>query len=236
MSDLIPSDSLSEQSAPAQPVEVQPTEVSLAATLEASTNQEPVTNPSLKNQLGEQLSAAKTTGSSRASRIQTIFTTAVTEALREVKRGSQDFQAIAQDSFSTVVDTLADEPPAPEASFKQRAQVALRGFVKQAKTQVKSQVASQAQQQWTKVDAELHQRYGDRYSNLRQKAHTNVRTYVENIPGWRDDRRQQEQTPLQQQQLQLEVAAGDLGSQVAQQETQLRQQVKQWVSQLLRKP
>jgi hypothetical protein len=194
-------------------------------------NPDSINSPNtLKTQIADQVAAAKSTGSTRASRIQAILKTAVSETVGEVKAGSQDFQAIAQDSFSTVVENFAEQPVAPEATLKQRLKAALLGLVKQFKFQAQSQASTKVKQQWSELDAELHQRFGDRYQNLRSKAVENTKAYVDNIPGWNDNRRTQGQTPLEQHQLQLEVVVGDLGSRVAKQETSLRQQLKQFLT------
>ena len=67
---------------------------------------------SIKQQLAADLEKVKTQSGDRVQRIKTIVKTAFTDAVAEVKDGTQEVKTTSQESFNNVIQTVAPRDPA----------------------------------------------------------------------------------------------------------------------------
>ncbi len=67
---------------------------------------------SIKQQLAADLEKVKSQGGDRVQRIKTIVKTAFTEAVAEVKDGTQEVKTTSKESFTNVIQTVAPKDPA----------------------------------------------------------------------------------------------------------------------------
>lgn len=184
---------------------------------------------SIKERITADLQKAKTTGGARVSRIREIIQIAASEALAEFKAGSGEIRTIAKDSLSTVVSSPTVQGEAVEAptDSSTRFTTLLARAFQAIKTRVLGQVQQEKtdlQTRWITFDAKLAERYGDRYSAVKQRLNNAKVWYSTQVAK----AEAQETTVLQQKQVEFESKAAAAGTSVGQREQQIRQQVKQF--------
>ncbi|BAU13183.1 hypothetical protein_761 [Leptolyngbya sp. NIES-3755] len=154
---------------------------------------------SLKDRLKTDLQSMKAEGGTRTSRIREIIQSAATQTLTELKEGATEIKSTASQSVSLIAQTF-NNSESSEASLFDR-------LMAQVKT----------------LDAKLLERYGDRYTTLKQRFgsfqtwYNNTKANAETVGT----------TPVEQKQAEIELKVADQGTIVARKEQQIRQQVKE---------
>lgn len=157
---------------------------------------------SLKDRLKTDLQSMKAEGGARTSRIREILQSAATQTLTELKEGATEIKSTASQSVSSIAQTLNDSESS-ETSLLNR-------LIAQVKM----------------LDAKLLDRYGDRYTSLKQRFglfqtwYSNTKANAETVGT----------TPVEQKQAEIELKVADQGTIVARKEQQIRQQVKELLS------
>jgi hypothetical protein len=182
---------------------------------------------SIQDRLKTDWQKAKATSSSRLERVRNIIQVAATEAVTEVKVGSGELGAIAQDSLTNVVSnwqlglSQSSSSGEPDAT----APTTLKSRLLAVLTKLKEQIWQRIQPRVVDLNENLTNRYGDRYETLKHQVETVKTKYV--------DARAKGEMPIaeavQHQQTKLETRAAAAGEAAARQEQQIRQRVKDFV-------
>ncbi len=194
----------------------------------------------------------KTEGGTRATRIGEIVKAAATQATAEIRAGKKELGAIAQDTIATVGQTVgttfkasqsqsASQPSlatltenatenSTESStgaqtlFSQLLQTLKRRFLTawQSRLTVLRHAYAESQPQRDRLNEKLTEKYGDRYTQAKQR--------LTKIVEWYTTAKANGETPISdvwhQKQTELETKVGAAGSQAAKTEQQIRQQLK----------
>lgn len=186
------------------------------------------TVPPMKEKFAAHFDQAKTESKTRAKRIQDIFKAAFSDALTEVKGGSSQVWTISKGSVSDVLelempltDDEASEPfwKSVLSGLKGKAQVSLKKEYENLPDRF-SGVKDRAME-W---DGELSEKYGDRYTTLKQKLRQAAAWYRSNVEQAKNS--PASSTPMERKQVEIEVVAAETGAKVAQKEQDLKAQVK----------
>jgi hypothetical protein len=180
----------------------------------------------IKAQLKTELQNAKAQGQTRATRIRDILKTAAAQTIDEVKQGSSEMRNIATGTFSTVVDTLADDEAVSSTEANPSDKRNLNPLLKRLFIAAKTRLVAQFKQRAVKLDDELGERYGDRYQTSKQR--------IDQVASQVSQRYQQAvataqaegSTPLQQTHVQMQDRAGTFGTVAARTEQQIKQRLK----------
>jgi hypothetical protein len=182
---------------------------------------------SIQDRLKTDWQKAKATSSSRLERVRNIIQVAATEAVTEVKAGSGELGAIAQDSLTNVVSNWQLGPSQSSSSGEPdaTAPTTLKSRLLAVLTKLKEQIWQRIQPRVVDLNENLTNRYGDRYETLKHQVETVKTKYV--------DARAKGEMPIaeavQHQQTKLETRAAAAGEAAARQEQQIRQRVKDFV-------
>lgn len=190
---------------------------------------------SIKNRISTNLQKVKETGGVRAGRIRAILQDAATQTLTEVKQGAGEIGTLARSSLSTVVNdgtpetegTAEGAEPTPVslrtrllAAF-QVLQTRLFGQLNREYGDLHTQYTN-LKQRAIQLDARLAERYGDRYTAIRQRLDGAVVWYNAQTARYET----LDVTALEQKQAEFATRTGEMGVTVAQKEQQFRQQLK----------
>jgi hypothetical protein len=179
---------------------------------------------SIQDRLKTDWQKAKATSGSRIERVRNIIQVAATEAVTEVKAGSGELGAIAQDSLTNVVSNwqLGSNQSSSSGEPETTVPTTLKSQLLDALTRLKEQIWQHIQPHVVGLNKKLTNRYGDRYETLKHQVGTAKTKYA--------DARAKGETPiaeaLQHQQTKLETRAAAAGRAAARQEQQIRQRVK----------
>ena len=182
----------------------------------------------LKEKVAAHFDEAKAEGKTRAKRIQDIFQAAFSDALTEVKGGSSQVWIISKGSVSEVLELempLADDE-ASEPFWKS----VLHGLKGKAQVSLKKEYEtlpdrfSGVKDRAMEWDGELSEKYGDRYTTLKQKLSQAAAWYRSNVEQAKNT--PTSSTPMERKQIEIEVVAAETGAKVAQKEQDLKDQVK----------
>lgn len=177
---------------------------------------------SLKVRLKTDLQAIKTEGGNRTSRIREIIQTAATQSMTELKEGMGEIRATANQSISTVAQTLNDAET-PESSEAPSFSTIFKGLGKRLVNQLRSQLVN--------LDAKLVTQYGNRYETVKQR--------IGLFQLWYDKTKANAEAsgidPVQQKQAEIELKIANQGAFVARKEQQIRQQVKEYLNTVISK-
>jgi hypothetical protein len=180
---------------------------------------------SIKSQMKTDFQQAKVQGGNRISRIRAIIRDAASQTVAEVKQGSGEIQGIAKGTFSTVVETLTDEPTEPNSDAKS-ASLTLKQLVAKVFAVVKTKLSRQVKQQATKIDSELNERYGDRYETSKQNLGKGLDQAAERYRQAIATAKAQGSVPLHQKQAEIQEKVGSVGAAAARKEQQIKQYLK----------
>lgn len=197
---------------------------------------------SLKDRLSEDLEKVKSEGIQRSERIRSIFKSAVSEAVDEIKGGTTELGSIAQSTVVSVIDNvkeqvvdvkaevinLADaDVPETETTpgWKMRLASLLKSIRQNGQLDNLKQSYEKLQEQWGKLDSHLAGQYGDRYTTLKQQ----VEEALEQVRNWYASAKVRTEVgipdPVQQLQLTLEAKAAEAGSTAATKEAEVKQRL-----------
>ncbi|NJR50145.1 MAG: hypothetical protein HC780_11810 [Leptolyngbyaceae cyanobacterium CSU_1_3] len=189
----------------------------------------------IKDHLATNLQKVRAAGGTRLTRIGGTFRDAAAQAIAEFKEGSGEVRVIAKDTLSTIVENLnetnqtkpqANDYEAQEINSEANSQGAsatnTKTLIVTLFNTLKNRASVQFQSQMIKLDAKLLERYGDRYTTLKQR----VGTFVTSYNAAKANAEATGTDPLQQKQVELEDKVGQAGASVARTEQQIRQQLK----------
>lgn len=196
---------------------------------------------SVKERVSADLQKAKSEGKMRVERIQDIVRDAFSQALGEVKEGSSEIRVIAQETlsetFKRINNTGEGQGDTVEQAPSTRTEFIIQTIFKEIKIRLFAnlhQTYTGLPEQYTKLkeravnlDANLTERYGDRYGATKQR--------MKDLTAWYNTVKVQaeasstEPTVLQQRQEAIENKLGEAGTTLAQKEREVKQQLKQLV-------
>ncbi len=187
---------------------------------------------SIKEQITADLQKAKSEGKMRTDRIQEIVRDAFSQTIAEVKEGYCEVRATVKETFSKILETrkhseeTADK--APSSSAKSMALVVFKALSIRLLSRLYKEFIGLPHQyaklknQAINLDANLTERYGDRYFAVKQR--------LENAAAWYNTATAQAKTMepnvLQQRQVEVENKLGEAGATFAQKEQHVKQQLK----------
>jgi hypothetical protein len=180
----------------------------------------------IKAQLKTELQNAKAQGQTRATRIRDILKTAAAQTIDEVKQGSSEMRNIATGTFSTVVDTLADDEAVSSTEANPSDKRNLKPLLKRLFIAAKMRLVAQFKQRAVKLDDELGQRYGDRYQTSKQRIDQVASQVSQRYQQAVATSQAQGSTPLQQTHDQMQDRVGTFGTVAARTEQQIKQRLK----------
>ena len=173
---------------------------------------------SIKDRIATDFQKVKTQGSVRASRIGEIVRDAASQAMTELKAGSSEIGTIAKDTFSTISEDAKE-------TGQEFAEDSTRSQPVSLFTTLKNRLVVELKNQLTTLDTTLAARYGDRYQTVKQKIETLAARYRSTIANAET----QNSDPLQQKQAEFETKAGAAGAAAARKESQIKQQLKDFL-------
>jgi hypothetical protein len=183
----------------------------------------------IKAQLKTELQNAKAQGQNRAARIRDILKTAAAQTVDEVKQGSSEMRNIATGTFSTVVDTLADDKTVPPTDANPDDKRNLKPLLKRLFVAAKARLTTQFKQRAVQLDDDLGARYGDRYQASKQRIAQVAGQVAQRYQHEIATAKAQGSTPLQQTQVGMHERAGAFGSAAARTEQQIKQRLKSFL-------
>lgn len=196
---------------------------------------------SVKERVSADLQKAKSEGKMRVERIQGIVRNAFSQALSEVKEGSGEIRGIAKGTLSETFQRINEAgekreevaEQAPSTSPESMMQIIFKAIrsrlfatLHQTYTGLPNQY-TQLKERAVNLDANLTERYGDRYGATKQRIKDATVWY--NTVKTQAEASSMEPTVLQQRQEAVEIKLGEAGTTLAQKERQVKQQLKQLV-------
>jgi hypothetical protein len=173
---------------------------------------------SLKDRLKSDLQDMKAEGGNRTTRIREIIQTAATQSMSELKEGMSEIRSTANQSFTTVAQTIT-----PESSEAPSFSTVFNG--------IRVRIVDRLRGQITNLDARLTTQYGNRYETVKHRLrmfqvwYNNSKANAEAIGT----------DPVQQKQAAIELKVAEQGAFVARKEQQIRQQVKEYIDAVVSK-
>ncbi len=191
----------------------------------------------IKQRIANSFNQVKETSGTRAGRLREIVQEAASQAMTEVKQGTAEVSTIAKESLASVVQELDQSPETPQETVVDPASKSFGALLADLFQAVKIRLIGRWQQQYpdlkhqataraTQFDLQMTERYGDRYSNLKQR--------LGNFKAWYQQQAEQatatqQTTLLEQGQATLETKSAAWGEAIGQKEQQVRLQMKQWL-------
>lgn len=196
---------------------------------------------SVKERVTADLQKAKSEGKIRAERIQEIVQDAFSQALSEVKEGSGEIRVIAKETLSEMFKRISETRQKREITADQADSTSPESMIQIISKGIRSRLFATLHQTYTglpdqytqlkeravNLDANLTERYGDRYGATKQRIKDATVWY--NTVKTQAEASSMEPTVLQQRQEAVEIKLGEAGTTLAQKERQVKQQLKQFV-------
>ncbi len=199
-------------------------------------------NGSLKNRITDDLEKVKQTGKTRLDRVRVIAREAFSQSLTEVKGGSHEVRAIAQETVAAAWQswkqngsTLPTQPTvdvtatSTAEAIPQPQPVPVRPWLNNAKTFLSTHLPkdyNDLKQRILHLDAKLTGRYGDRYLKAKQRLRSASDWYKATLAQTATTT----DVPLvERKQAEFNQTIEVAGTSVAQKEHQIKQQLKQFL-------
>jgi len=190
---------------------------------------------SIKDRIATDFQKTKAEGGTRAARIREIIQTAASQTVSEVKAGSGEIRAIAQDTFSAVIENLNEtaEPQQEQtatAATQTSTSAKPRNVLVTLLKVVRNQLSTQMKNQIANFDTSSAKRYTVDVASRIEPRYTAIKQRLGKIATWYKVAKATAETQgtdlLQQKQTQVEHKVGEAGATVAKQEQQIRRKLK----------
>lgn len=192
---------------------------------------------SVKENITTDLQKAKAEGKMRVERIQGIVRDAFSQTMTEVKEGSGEIRAIVKETLSKTLETVNEKSEPKEETAQKAPLTSSKSMILAIFKAIRSRLFANLHQKYTdlpnqytnlknravNVDANLTERYGDRYVAVKQRL-DNVATWYNTVTV---EAQTMEPTVLEQKQAEFENKLGEAGATVAQKERHIKQQLKE---------
>lgn len=187
---------------------------------------------SIQEHLTSDIKKVKSEGKIRAERIQEIVRDAFSQTMAEFKEGSGEIQATVKQTLSGILKTVNKTGDVRGETTPQATSDSSKFLIVAVLKALRSRLFAGLQNQYVEVknqavnlDANLAERYGDRYGAAKQR--------LEKLASWYGDATAQaktmETTLLEQRQAEFENKLGEAGTTLAQKERQVKQRIKELV-------
>lgn len=187
---------------------------------------------SIQEHLTSDIKKVKSEGKIRAERIQEIVRDAFSQTMAEFKEGSGEIQATVKQTLSGILETVNETGDVRGETTPQATSDSSKSLILAVFKALRSRLFTGLQNQYVEVknqavslDANLAERYGDRYAAVKQR--------LEKLASWYGDATAQaktmETTVLEQRQAEFESKLGEAGTTLAQKERQVKQRIKELV-------
>lgn len=192
---------------------------------------------SVKEKITTDLQKAKSEGKIRIERIQAIVRDAFSQTVAEVKEGSGEIRAIVKGSLSENLEVVDEKVEGSEETAARTPSTSSKSLILAIFKAIKNRLFVQLHQEATNLphryaklknqasnlDANLTERYGDRYIAVKQRLEKGAAWYNTATA----EAKTMETTVLQQKQTEFENKLGEAGTTFAQKERQVKQLLKE---------